>query len=171
MKNKAHILTLLALATLLMSSCRDVPTLEPARQKGDTLKESMINANKIIAQSEEQQIDAYVSRRGWQMQRLPGGARMMVTRQGKGPLIGYEDTVSLRYSIENMAGNTIYDNVEEQVVAGHMKPVRGLDVALRRLHRGSQARVILPSEQAYGVVGDTDRIGSRMVLVYFLEVK
>ena len=56
-------------------------------------------------------------------------------------------------------------------MAGHLQPTRGLDAALRTLAEGSKAKVILPSEQAYGIVGDGDRIRTRTVLVYIVEVK
>lgn len=157
-------------AMVAMVSCREVPTYDVTQPKGDTLKERMIGANRIISQSEEQQIDSYVARRGWQMQRLADGARVMVTRQGQGAVIGYEDTVDILYRVENLAGKVIYDSVQEQVVAGHLKPTRGLDAAIRTLRRGAEAKVILPSEQAYGVVGDTEKIGSRVVLIYTVEV-
>ena len=69
-----------------------------------------------------------------------------------------------------LGGDTLYSRREEEVVAGHLKPTRGLDAALRTLHEGASALVVVPSEQAYGVVGDGDRIRSRTVLVYQLEV-
>jgi len=52
-----------------------------------------------------------------------------------------------------------------------MQPNRGLDAALMTLRQGSQARVILPSEQAFGVAGDGDRIKSRLVLIYDVTVE
>ena len=170
MNSRLHITVLALTLALLAASCREVPVIDATQPKGDTLRENMIGANRIIAHSEEQQIDSYATRHGWHMQRLAGGTRVMVTRHGQGGKVDYEDTVTLHYRVENLAGQTIYDSIEETVVAGRLKPVRGIDAALRTLTRGSQARVILPSEQAYGVVGDADRIGSRMVLVYFLEV-
>lgn len=94
----------------------------------------------------------------------------METRHGKGPKVEYEDTVSIRYSVEAINGATIYANQEETVVSGQLQPNRGLDAALRALSQGSRARVILPSEQAYGVAGDGNRVKSRMVLVYTVEV-
>ena len=158
---------------LLLSACNGggVPTYDVQPQRGDTLRDNMIAANRIIAQSEETQIDAYAQRHGYQMERTPEGARIMVTRAGKGAAIGYEDSLQLRYSVGTLAGQTIYQEVEEAVVCGHLKPTRGLDAALRTLHRGDRAVVILPSEQAYGVVGDGNRIGSRIVLIYDIEIK
>lgn len=158
---------------LLAVACRDVPVVDVAPQKGDTLKENMINANRIIAQSEEQQIDAYLSRHGWKPERLTGGVRVSEMGNSETHLhhaIGYEDTVDIAYCVLTLGGDTLYNRREEEVVAGHLKPTRGLDAALLTLHEGASALVVMPSEQAYGVVGDGDRIRSRTVLVYQLEV-
>ena len=139
---------------------------------GESLQNQMIGANRVIAQSEEQQIDAYVGRRGWQMVRTKDGVRLMETAC---PLsarkIAAEDEVVVEYRLEALNGKVIYDSRCDTVTVGRLKPTRGLDSALRLLHYGSTARVIVPSEQAYGVLGDGDRIGSRMVLVYELKVK
>lgn len=171
MKTIKFILPLLSLLTV---ACRDVPVVDVAQPKGDTLKESLINANRIIAQSEEQQIDAWLARRGWQLDRLSDGVR--VSEMGNcetylGAAIDYDDTVDIAYNVLTLGGDTIYRTREERIVAGRHKPVHGLDAALRTLHEGALALVIVPSEQAYGVVGDGDRIRSRMVLVYNVEVK
>ena len=90
----------------------------------------------------------------------------METRVGKGPAVGYEDELVICYRMEAINGTVIYDNVTDTVVAGRMQPTRGLDAALRTLREGSKAWVILPSEQAYGVAGDGDRVPSRTVIIY-----
>ena len=159
------------LLCLGLTSCREVPVVDTTAPEEVSLKENLINANRLIAQSEEQQIDSYVARRGWQMQRLDGGARVMETTPVAGRPVEYEDTVVIRYRVESLNGTVIYDRCDDTVVVGRQRPTRGLDAALRTLHHGASARVILPSEQAYGVVGDGDRIGSRMVLVYEVKVE
>lgn len=151
-------------------SCGDVPVVDVQASKGDTLKENMINANRYLAHSEETQIDAYAARRGWEMQRLMGGARVMETRHGQGPAVNYDDTVTIGYSVAAISGTVIYKHVQDTVVAGRMQPTRGLDEAIRTLSEGSTAHVILPSEQAYGVAGDGDRVKSRMILICDVEV-
>ncbi len=155
----------------LFTSCREVPVVDLEADKGDTLKENLLNANRYIAQSEETQIDAYVSRRGWKMRKLSGGGRVMETSEGTGRPIEYEDTVKISYRLEAINGTVIYSNESETVVAGRLKPTRGLDAALLTLHHGSTAKVILPSEQGYGVVGDGDRVKTRMILVYDLKTE
>lgn len=160
---------ILLLLCALFAGCRDVPTYEVSAPKGDSLQEKMIGANRLIAKSEESQIEAYVARRGWQMERLADGVRVMEMEAGSRELMA-EDTVDIRYNVLTLGGDNIYTGREERVVVGRLKPTRGLDAALRTLHEGARAMVIVPSEQAYGVIGDGERIGSRAVLVYELEV-
>ena len=145
-----HIIASVAIAVMLCTACNNVPVIENDVPAGD-LTENLINANRYIAQSEEAQIEAYAQRRGWQMATLPCGARVMMTDDGN--------------------GQTIYSHVTDTVVAGRLQPTRGLDAALLTMQHGGRARVILPSEQAYGVVGDGDRIGTRTVLVYDVRVR
>lgn len=170
-KHKLHLTSLiLPFLFLIFSACRDVPVVDIQASKGDTLKENMMNANRIIAESEEVRIDAYEQRHGWEMKKLSGGVRVMETIAGK-TRIDYEDTITIHYSVQAINGAQIYNDREETVVAGRMQPVAGMDAALRTLSEGSKAQIILPSHQAYGVAGDGDRISSRMILVYDLEVK
>ena len=170
MKTSKYILPILC---LLAVACREVPSYDMVASKGDTLKENMINANRIISQSEEQQIDAYLTRRGWQLERLTGGVRaseMGNSDTHLGTKVEYEDTVDVVYSVLTLGGDTIYGRREERLVAGHLQPTRGFDIALRTLHEGAQALIIVPSEQAYGLMGDGDRIRTRTVLVYDMSV-
>ena len=169
-KQRLGLLLTMIVACLTISSCGDVPVVEVHPAKGDTLKENLINANRVIAHSEETQIDAYVSRRDWQMKRLVGGARIMETFHGNGPKVAYEDSVIFRYRVEAINGTIVYEKLTDTVVAGRQQPTRGLDAALLTLNEGSKAVAILPSEQAYGVAGDGHRVKSRMVLVCDMEI-
>ncbi len=172
-KMKYRMLTTGFLLSVIVAGCGDVPVVDVQASKGDTLKENMISANRIIAKSEAQQIDAYLERRGWPKERITGGVWVAEYANSEVPLgaaIGYEDTVALRYRVETLGGEDLYGWRTDTVVAGRLQPTRGLDAALRTLHHGATARVIVPSEMAYGVVGDGDRIRSRMVLVYTVEV-
>ena len=165
-------LALVCLAVAVATAaCRPVPVVDFESPKGDPLKERRIEANRLVAQSEETQIEAYVARRGWTMRRLTGGSRVMETAPGSGPLLDYEDNAIVTYSVESIGGDTIYSHLCDTVVVGRMQPTRGLDEALRSLRRGSAAVVIAPSEQGYGVVGDGDRIASRVILIYRISIK
>lgn len=164
----AHIVTLFAIA--LVCGCNQVPVVETATAKNDSLGEHLINANRYIAGSEAKQIDGYVERRGWTPTTLIGGTRVWETVAGSGR-IELDDTVVVDYRLEAIDGQVFYSHATDTVVAGRMQPTRGLDAALLTLSHGSEATVIVPSEQGYGVMGDGDRVGRRMILVYKVKVK
>ena len=159
-------LIFICLCLFTLGACRDVPIVGNDGSGADELKEQLINANRYMNQTETTQIEAYISRRGWHMTALAGGIWMETVREGGGAPLRADDTVHITYSVEDLFGTVIYAMKEEDVVVGHLKPVRGVDAALRTMCRGAEARVIVPSSQAYGVVGDGDRIGGRMTLVY-----
>lgn len=164
-------LPLILLLCAAFAACRQVPVVELDNGASGKTEKETATANRYLSQGEEAQIEAYIERRGWTMQRLNGGVRVMETAVGSGLAIDYEDTVALHYDLEAISGQTVYTGVRDTVVAGHMEPTRGLDAALRTLHRGSEAVVIVPSALAYGVVGDGDRVSTRMILIYRLKVK
>lgn len=163
--------TFLILAFGLLTACHnDPPIVGPVNTQNNSLKEHMINANRTIAQSEETAIDEYISRYGWTMTKLPEGARVWEYEKGSGKPISFEDSVSIRYNVEAINGKTLYTNVQEHFVAGRKRDMIGLDQAVRSLHYGSRAKIILPSNLAYGVGGDGDRIPQSAILVIDLTI-
>lgn len=171
MKELKHY-SILVLLALLFAACDNTPVIEVEQKRpSDEVKDNLINANKYMAEAEETQIDQYVSRRGWEMQRLTCGARVWEYERGKGKQLDFEDTVQVTYHVEALNGKCFYDQQSETFVLGRHQTVVGLDAAVMKLHRGSKARVVVPSEAAYGVVGDQENIPSRTVLVYDLKVE
>ena len=96
MKRVFHILTIALGATILAASCKDrTPVIEFTPDNSTVVKENMINANRVVIQSESTQIDAYVERRGWKMESLPCGALYRVTTHGNGNPIQPDDTIAV----------------------------------------------------------------------------
>ena len=157
---------------LIMAACQGDPPMigQPSAQQTD-MKEHLLNAHRTIAQSEETAIDEYIARRRWPAQKMSDGARRWVYSIGKGKEVRIEDSVTIRYNIEAINGKTIYDYEEETYMAGHRRDMIGLDGAVMGLTRGSKAKVILPSNIAYGIGGDGDRIPQSAILVIDLEIE
>lgn len=153
----------------LFTSCNDVPVIEVPQAKISS-EPDLIKTNQMIAQRENTEIENFAARRNWKMSDIGSGIKVMKTREGKGSVADYNDTVAIRYTVRNIEDKVVYDNVEDTVVIGRLQPNRGIDFALRTLNEGSRAWVILPSEEAYGVPGDGNRIGKRWVLIYDLEI-
>ena len=163
-------LGIVLIGLMLMAGCRQTPVIEMEDEQA-SYEENMIQANKYMAQTEETQIDAYIARRGWNMEKMPEGGRMWIYSKGTGKAIGFEDTVSIVYSLEAINGAKVYEQMEETVVVGRHQPNVGIDNALLKMRRGDKARIVLPSNLGYGVAGDGDRITGRMTLVYDLCVE
>ena len=167
---KAFGTLIMILGALALTSCDNTPVINVQRDVADDYKENMINANKVIAQSEHTQIQSYIERRGWKMTQLSNGEWMEEYHKGTGSAISYEDSCHVRYRLEALNGKIIYDGQEESFVVGRNQTTVGLDRAVMELHRGSKARIIAPSDLGYGVAGDGDRVPSRTVLIYDIEV-
>ena len=90
----------IGLAAALASACDRTPTIELETDKTAAVKENMINANRVVIQSEATQIDAYIQRRGWKTTPLRCGARYLLLEKGKGASIQAEDTVVVTYRLE-----------------------------------------------------------------------
>lgn len=171
MKRMLHILPLTILLALLCTACGDnVPVIETGNPD-DQLKENMINANRLIIQSESTQIDSYIQRHGWTLQSLPCGARCRITRDGTGAPVCNDDTAAVTYRLETLDGAQIYGNQTDTLVVGRLQATQALDDLLPLMHYGDvvDAVLIAPSNCAYGVVGDGDRVASRTVIVYKLK--
>ena len=165
MRRVLNILFCLA-AALGWDSCDRTPVVNVDTDKSALVKENMINANKVVIESESTQIESYMNRRGWKMRELPSGAFYMETLQGKGTAISPEETVEVTYKLEGLDGKNIYSHQIDTLKVGRREVTPALDDILQQLHYGSQAWMIAPSNAAYGVVGDGDRVGSRQVIVY-----
>ena len=71
MKRYFHI-AIISLACCLTAACGDnTPVVELTQDNSTLVKENMINANRVVIQSEATQIESYVNRRGWKMKPLP----------------------------------------------------------------------------------------------------
>ena len=165
-----RLLTILIGLMCLTSCNNDVPVVDVKNAKPVTKEVDLTNTNRMIAQEEGITIERFATNRGWKMEDIGSGIKLMKTAEGHGETAFYDDTVSIRYTVRNIEDKVVYADVEDTVVVGRLKPCRGLDFALRHLNEGCRATVILPSEEAYGVPGDGDRIGKRWILIYDLNV-
>ena len=154
---------------ILFASCGDRTPIIEVDRKDDPLKENMINANRIVAQSETTQIKAYLERHGWKASPLPCGAYIEITTPGNGTAIAPDDRVVVNYRLETLDGTPIYTRQTDTLTVGRREQTHALDEALQRMEYHSKARIVAPSGAAYGVTGDGDRVGSRTVIVYKIE--
>ena len=165
--------TLCIVLLLLLNSCNnDIPITDLSENNGkQSYKTNMMTASNYVAKSEETEIDGYVKRRRWtDMKRMENGLRIWEYQKGE-KAINYDEEVVFSYSVQSISGKDIYVNELDTIVVGRNEPNIGLDKAMLFLHHGSKAKLILPSHLGYGFIGDSDRIGTNMILVYDIEIK
>lgn len=163
---------IIVLLVLLVVSCHEKPqTVTPV---SDTeLKESLEKANRYLANDEEEDIENYVRRHQWDMVSTGTGLRYEIVQQGEGPLIQTNQEVALEYVLYDIYGDVVYSSDTDGVmrfVVGRGAEVVGLDEAVRHLHRGDLAHVIVPSHLGYGLLGDQKKVPSRATLIYMLKI-
>lgn len=157
---------------VLMLSCHEQPP-QVTSPSDNELKESLERANRYLANDEEEDIQSYVERHQWDMVSTGTGLRYQIVREGNGPLIQPGQLVTIEYVLFDIFGDAVYSSETEglmKFVVGQGGVVDGIDEAVRHLHRGDIAHVIVPSHLGYGLVGDQKNIPGRATLIYTLKI-
>jgi FKBP-type peptidyl-prolyl cis-trans isomerase len=130
---------------------------EPVEEKADPY----VEGNKNIMRRENEEIQMFLARYGWEMQRTPTGLYIEVLDPGKGAHYQENDPVVLEYRTFLLSGEMVYcsDSLGvKRFVVNKSEEIDALHEAVQMLAPGGRARLVIPSYLAYGVAGDGDRI-------------
>jgi FKBP-type peptidyl-prolyl cis-trans isomerase len=171
--NKKHLLAVLLLLSfsLLIISCGNNDNTnndEPLQYK-----KSLENANKKLVRTEDQEIEAYISRYGWDMIKTGTGLRYMIYQKGNGAEVRKGDLVKLKFNVTLINGSECYNSDKDgvkQIEIGKGVVESGLEEGLLLLRNKDKAKFIIPSHLAYGLLGDENKIPKRATLVYDVEL-
>ena len=159
--------------SLFLSSCEPETRHAHSTDHIRMMNKGLINYNRQIVRSENEEIEDFISRHHWEMQRSATGLRYMIYEKGKGRSISRRDEVSLKYRINLLNGNEIYnsDSLGIKVISvGNSEGETGLQEALLLMNVGDHAKLVVPSHLAYGLLGDLKRIPAGASLVYDIEI-
>jgi FKBP-type peptidyl-prolyl cis-trans isomerase len=136
-------------------------------------KQKLEEINKVLLSKDTENIQQFITRRGWQMQTTQSGLWFMIYVNGNGDKVAKNDLIELKYKLWLIDGSLINSSDSIGLKAfrvgqGGVEP--GLEEGVLLLSKGSKARFILPPHLAHGVVGDGDKIPGRAILVYDVEV-
>ncbi len=137
------------------------------------LKESLEKANRYLVNDEEEDIDNYIARHQLDMKASGTGMRYQIVQSGDTALIRPGQTVTVEYVLNNIQGDIVYSSENDGVmkfVVGCGDVVSGLDEAMRYLHPGDVAKVIVPSHLGYGLLGDQKEIPACSTLIYTIKI-
>lgn len=157
-----------------LAACNNASPLDdPPQFDRKMAKESLEKANRVLVNTEEENINDFVKRYGWDMEKTGSGLRYMVYKEGDGPKVMKGRIVSLAYDLRFLTGDIVYSSKEDGLLTfqvGQGGVASGLEEGILLLHQGDRAKFILPSHLAFGLLGDDKRIPPRTVLVYDVEV-
>ncbi len=138
-----------------------------------SVHEAFVESNIYLIDLEEEAIEDFVERYGWEMNRSGSGLRYSIERLGYGPKASYGDRAEIRYAIYLITGDPVYssENLGTKVfTVGRGGIESGIEEGILMMREGDQATFVLPSHLAYGVPGDGNKIPRRASLVYKIEL-
>ncbi len=133
----------------------------------------LIKKNQELSKEEKIAIDAYVKRNNFDMVETGTGVRYMIYEKGKGPAASTKDIVVMDFDIKLLDGTMCYSSRQtgaEQFVVDYDNVESGLHEAIKYLHQGDKAIIIIPSHKAFGLAGDMDRIPPLSTVVYNISL-
>ena len=161
------------LLLLVSISCCKSAIDRPQSDEVKDLSEPLIIVNKELVRTEDQRIDDFIARYKWKMNITGTGLRYAIYKRGSGLQAKKGFTAKFNYTLTLLTGDTIYTTEEsgpKEIIIGKGGVENGLDEGILLLKKGDQAKLIIPSHLAFGLVGDMDKIPAKATLVYDIEL-
>lgn len=158
---------------LLMAGCRDEPKTARTTSHFRFLDDTLVRYNKGIMKTEEQEIEDFLARYGWQMTRTETGLRYVIYFKGEGDKMETGKKIKMNYSVKLLNGRPLYASKTsgpKEFIAGKSDAEPGLNELALYLRKGDKVKAILPSHLAFGLLGDQNMIPPGATLVYDIEV-
>jgi len=157
-----------------IASCTSEPKkVKQVEINPDSLRENLLEANKKVVGTEDEQIRNLIQRYGWKMKETGTGLRYFVYYNGGGPKTKKDYTVKINYEVKLITGDIVYSSKEtgpKEFRIGSGGVESGLEEGILLLKVGDKAKFIFPSHLAWGLIGDQDRIPPKSTLIYDVEV-
>ncbi len=169
-----HIYNICLLLCVFGVSCNH-DTTQSKHNSGDILKkEALVKANKYLVEQDDEMIKNYITRKGWEMKRTTTGLWYMIYKKGTNDVAESNDNIIYDYRSELLDGSQCYNTDStgpSSIQIGYANVESGLHQVFLHLHKGDEAKVILPPHLAFGLLGDNNKIPRRSVVVYDIKVR
>lgn len=136
-------------------------------------KQALEKVNKYEVRKESDEINRYIERHNWPMEKTGTGLRYFIVKKGNGIQPKTGDLVTVNYTISLLDGTLCYssdkDGAKEFKSEGD-NVESGLHEAVLLMHIGDKTKFILPSYMANGLQGDNNRIPPLSAIVVDLEL-
>lgn len=138
-------------------------------------KEPIEDLYRSMVGEESDRIDAYVKRRGWDMESTGTGLRYMIYEKADTtqPKAQEGQVAVVTFEIKLLDGTLCYTSEEkgpQPFMVGRDNVESGLHEGITYMRVGDKAKLILPSHLAHGLVGDQQKIPPSSTIIYDLEL-
>lgn len=158
--------------TLMFGSCKSgKKQYTPVNQ--NEYKENLVKANRGLVEMDQDRINAYVKRRGWDMKVTETGMWYQIIESNTGDSARQGKIVHLKYQLSLLDGTICYssDSTGNLIFkAGHGGVETGLEEAVLMMKTNDRGRFIMPPHLAHGLLGDDNKIPPRSTIVYQIEL-
>jgi FKBP-type peptidyl-prolyl cis-trans isomerase FkpA len=137
------------------------------------MDDSVMNYNKAVVKTEDQEIEDLIQRYGWTMVKSSTGLRYMIYKHGSGERPVKGKIVTIRYEVRLINGNLCYSSAEKgpkEFKLGQGVVDVGTEEGILLMRVGDRAKFIVPSHLAFGLLGDQDKIPPKSTLIYDIEL-
>ncbi|MCX7744563.1 MAG: FKBP-type peptidyl-prolyl cis-trans isomerase [Flavobacteriales bacterium] len=168
-----HIKLLIFISLLAFAGCKEKIQKPVPDINMNELKEPLMKVNRKLSREEKLAIDGYVKRRNWNMTETGTGVRYMIIEQGSDETPASGDVVIIDFEISLLDGTVCYTSKEsgpEHFVVDYDNVESGMHEAIKYLHKGDKAIIIIPSHRAFGLAGDMAKIPPLSTVIYKIHV-
>ncbi len=137
------------------------------------LQDAFIESNIYLIGLEDEVIEDFLARYGWEMHKTGSGLRYRIDRRGEGPLASYGNLAVIEYDVFLITGDKVYSSEKlgpKSFTVGRGGVESGLEEGILLMNKGAKASFIMPFHLAHGVPGDGDRIPKRASIIYQIEL-
>lgn len=130
--------------------------------------------NKVLIDEDRSLIEGYIKRyRLDGMKENGAGLYYLVWGEPMGDSIRLGNLVEYKYKLSLLDGTICYQNDSSnpksfKVGSGGVES--GLEQAVLLMRQGQKGKFILPPHLAYGLIGDSNKIPARAIIVYDIEI-
>ncbi len=157
----------------VFSSCRESPRRVSGTSHIRLTDTKLIDYNRGIVKSEEQEIENFLNRYRWDMKKSTTGLRYLIYQMGNGIQAKEGMLVRFQYSVKLLNGKLAYSSDSlgpKSFILGHGGVETGLEEGMLLLRQGDRAKFIIPSYLAFGLLGDQQKIPPGATLVYDVDI-
>ena len=136
-------------------------------------QEAMVEVNRRLVKADQERIESFVKRKGWDMHESGSGLWYQIYEKGTGDSARSNMLITMDYKISLLDGTICYSSDSlgpKQFRIGSGGVESGLEEGVLMLHEGDRARFIMPPHLAYGLTGDGDKIPPRSIIIYDVKV-